>query len=478
MKRGSEYYIDIVNSFLKRSDLKQSDEEQCIFFNDSNLDFDDFGKYISALSNLTIYKTKAYAYALWGVDCDARKIVGTSFIPPDTELLSSLLSANSSFTIFKGEKFIVLEVQCAINTTVQFKGDEYIIQNGNLVRLSSYPEIEKRIWKNLNDQESFESQPAMENVSAELLERYLDCKKLFEMLDMPYPRNSMSVINLLMDLRFVSEQNTGKYTINNLGALLLAKRLSSFQTVQFKAVRVLKYSGLDITQPAHEQIGDKGYIVGFEGLIGYIMAALPSHEVMEGSLRKQASDYPILSIRELVANALIHQDLKINGCPIVSIFPDHIEITNPGTPLISHDRFIDTPPCSRNEALAAAMHKVGICEERGSGYDKVIAHIEEYNLPAPQITESDLHTKVTLYAKKIFDSLTKEEKMLACYNHTCLNYVNGRKTNNTSLRKRFQLTENERYKVSRVFTDTAHGELIKSKDGTGTKNSEYLPYWV
>ena len=204
--------------------------------------------------------------------------------------------------------------------------------------------MEKTIWDHLNTYDKFEDKPAMENVSLENVIKYLDCNKLFELINTPYPKSTMGVINTLLNLRFVKELNTGKYTITNLGALLLARRLSLFDTVRFKAVRVLKYDRLDITQPAHEQVGGKGYLVGFEGLIDYIMNSLPKYEVMDGALRKSVCDFPILSIRELVANAIIHQDLTMSGCPIVSIFPNRIEITNPGVPIIPVDRFIDNPP--------------------------------------------------------------------------------------------------------------------------------------
>ncbi len=89
--------------------------------------------------------------------------------------------------------------------------------------------------------------------------------------------------------------------------------------------------------------------------------------------------YPELAIRELVANALIHQDFFISGAgPMVEIFENRIEITNPGSPLVSTARFIDTPPRSRNETLASMMRRFGICEERGSGIDKVITQVELY----------------------------------------------------------------------------------------------------
>lgn len=85
-------------------------------------------------------------------------------------------------------------------------------------------------------------------------------------------------------------------------------------------------------------------------------------------------------MRELVANALMHQDFFVTGAgPMVEIFEDRIEITNPGEPLVDTERFVDTPPKSRNEALASLMRRFRICEERGSGIDKVVFQVELSN---------------------------------------------------------------------------------------------------
>jgi predicted HTH transcriptional regulator len=66
--------------------------------------------------------------------------------------------------------------------------------------------------------------------------------------------------------------------------------------------------------------------------------------------------FPEVAVRELVANALIHQDLFETGVgPMIEIFDDRIEITSPGEPLVDTRRFVGTPPRSRNEALASLM---------------------------------------------------------------------------------------------------------------------------
>ena len=100
----------------------------------------------------------------------------------------------------------------------------FLLFNNNAPsKLSDLPEIERQLWRNLDDTESFEAKPAKYNVSAEDIIKLLDCQKLFSMLSLPYPNNSAEIIAKLIELRFASEKNTGKYTITNLGALLLAK---------------------------------------------------------------------------------------------------------------------------------------------------------------------------------------------------------------------------------------------------------------
>jgi ATP-dependent DNA helicase RecG len=128
---------------------------------------------------------------------------------------------------------------------------------------------------------------------------------------------------------------------------------------------------------------------------------LPANEVMEQALRKSVPVFPEVAVRELTANALIHQDFFVTGTgPMVEVFDDRIEITNPGEPLVDTQRFVDTPPKSRNESLASLMRRVRICEERGSGIDKVASQVEVFKLPAPLFERPEGFTRVVLFAHK------------------------------------------------------------------------------
>jgi len=81
------------------------------------------------------------------------------------------------------------------------------------------------------------------------------------------------------------------------------------------------------------------------------------------ALRRKVKMFPEIAIRELVANALIHQDFNGSGASVmIEIYSDRLEISNPGKPYISPDRFIDEYQ-SRNERLADVMRRLGICEK-------------------------------------------------------------------------------------------------------------------
>jgi predicted HTH transcriptional regulator len=70
------------------------------------------------------------------------------------------------------------------------------------------------------------------------------------------------------------------------------------------------------------------------------------------------------SVRELIANALIHQNFLIGGAtPMIEIYPNRVEISNPGEPIVPVERFIDGYQ-SRNERLADFMRRMSICEEQ------------------------------------------------------------------------------------------------------------------
>jgi predicted HTH transcriptional regulator len=264
-----------------------------------------------------------------------------------------------------------------------------------------------------------------------------------------------------------------------LGAILFAKSLQNFGSLKRKAVRVIQYKGVNKIETIREQEGAKGYACGFDGIIVFLLNMLPSNEVIGKALRQNVPMFPELAVRELVANALIHQDFSIHGTgPMIEIFDNRMEITNPGLPLVKIDRFLDSPPKSRNEGVASLLRRIGVCEERGSGIDKVVYLTEFYQLPAPIFETTDEHTRSILFAHKEFNDMERTDRIHACYLHACLRYVQKEPMTNFTLRERFGIDVKNSAIVSRIIKDTVNAGLIVVHDETvGPRSIRYLPKW-
>lgn len=327
---------------------------------------------------------------------------------------------------------------------------------------------------------SFETEIAQENLSSDDISRLLDIQSYFELNKRALPQTTEATLEALIQDKLIKRENTS-WQITNLGAILFAKDLHQIDHLKRKAIRVIVYGANDRLNTIREHEDRKGYASGFENLVAFINSQLPANEVIEQALRKEVKMYPELAIRELVANALIHQDFyEIGTGSMIEIFTDRVEITNPGRPMINTLRFIDHPPQSRNEMLASLMRRMNICEERGTGIDKVIFQVELYQLPPPDFIETDNHLKVILYAQRPLTKMEKKDRVRACYQHCSLKYVSGSKMSNQTLRERFKILDRNHPIASRIIADTLQAELIKlsDPDSKSRKFATYVPFWA
>lgn len=485
------YNPHMINSIIEEA-RKHAYELPWIEFKHNNHNPQEIGEYISALANTAALFNQEHAYMIWGIDDATHDVLGTTFNPQAEKVnnqgldlwLATQLDPQVQFyfhtTTIEDKTVVLLEIGRAFASPVKFRSEDYIRIDTHKKKLKDFPDTERELWA-IFSRTPFENMIAMENVAGDFVLRELDFAAYFDLLSLDLPSDKERIIDALKEDGMISAHETGNFNITNLGAILLAKRLSDFPSLERKAVRVIKYEGTDrISAASKEQIGGKGYANGFEGLIDYINNLLPNNEVLGKAIRKVVPMYPELAIRELVANAIIHQNFFMQGTsPLIEIFSDRLEITNPGIPLIEIARFVDHPPISRNEKLASFMRRIGICEERGSGYDKVVSSTEVYQLPAPEIEIYNDHTKVILYAHKDFSKMSKDDRYRACYLHACLKRVNRDVMTNASLRERFKIDAKNSSMISRLLNETCTMGLIKiSPDSTSDKNRKYLPYWA
>jgi predicted HTH transcriptional regulator len=451
----------------------------------------EIGEYISALANSSALCGKPAAYVVWGIEDGARRIVGTSFRPRETkvgnEALENWLAHQLTPRIdvqwhelkIDGLPIVLLAVQPATHRPVRFKGAEYIRIGSYKKKLQDYPEKEREL-RRVFDRVPFEKGVAKPGASSDEVLSLLDYPNYFRLMNQPLPDNRAAILDRLVAEAVLVRAAGGTFDVSNVGAILLARNLRDFELLSRKALRVIIYRGENRIQTIKEQMSGKGYAIGFEEAISYINDQLPQNEQMGQALRSQVRMYPEITIRELVANALIHQDLNVTGAgPMVEIFGDRMEVSNPGAPLIDTLRFIDQPPRSRNEMMAALMRRMNICEERGSGIDKVIFHVEMFQLPAPDFRVAGDSTVAVLFGPRKFLQMDREERRRACYQHACLQFVSGKRMSNATLRKRLGIKDSNYPLASRIIRDAIDAGLIRPHGGAegARKDSTYVPFW-
>lgn len=483
-------------SFMDKEQLKillnnlvnNSYESEWIEFKHNFHSAEEIGERISALANGACLNNQAYGYLVFGVEDKTHLIIGTTFKAKNHKKgsedlenwLATRLNPRIDFSTYEFDYEIdkhisIYIIPASTNRPVEFLHIAYIRIGSITRKLRDFPEKQAKIWRKVII--DFENEIAKDNLLANDVIKLLSSETYFDLLKIPYPSNQQGVIDKFIDEGLVIK--TSNYAITKLGAILFAKSLKDFELVSRKSVRVIVYKGKNKVETVREQIGEKGYALGFIGLVEWINGQLPSNEEVIKVQRDNTRMYPEIAIRELVANSLIHQDFSERGFTMIEIFSDRIEISNPGTPLITPDRFIDAY-LSRNEKLADIMRRMGFCEEKGSGLDKVIFLNEFYQLPPINVIVSEKRTRVSIYSYKKLNDLDKKEKIRACYQHACLKYVSNEKMTNQSLRDRFKIEDKNYSIASRIIRDAIEEGLVKEDDPTNKsrKYASYIPFWA
>lgn len=478
-------------SDIKKILHREYGENEILELKENNGDPERIAKYISALSNEATLLGISEAYLIWGITDETFDFVGTSFIPEKKRYgnenligwLERSLSSNIHFKfehINEGDKeFVVLVISQVNSYPARYKGTAYIRSGSSLKNLNAFPDKESTLWQKLNTRK-FETDVALEINDLSDIRKYLDVDTYTSLLGISPIENDDLLLEHFLSNKIIRRSHMG-YAITNLGALSLAKRLEQFPTVAKKGMRVITYDGNNKLTAKNDYTGVRGYAVGFKGLLRYTMSQVPHQEIIEDDgQRRSVSDFGNLEIRELIANALVHQDLNLSGThPMVEIYNNRVEISNPGLPVVDVTRFLDLPPKSRNENLADLFKQFGFVEERGSGIDKVVSNVEAKELPAPEFITRNDSVVSTLFAKKRFEDLTEDEKTRAVYLHASLKFTSREFLTNSSLRERFGVTPSKSSQVSKAISAAVNAGLIVPYDpNAGTKFMKYQPFWA
>jgi ATP-dependent DNA helicase RecG len=431
-------------------------------------------RYLVALAN------EGGGYFVLGMtDKTPRQIVGTGAFRSLNDLKSDIrsntgLSVEVEERTIEGKRLLVLRAPSRpAGTAYQYKGAYYQRCGEELV-----PMAEDRLRDIFGENRAWDTVVLRDGLSETQVVDLLDIEILYKFLDLPPTNHVTEIVEKLKTLRLLVDDGS-KLALTNAAAVLLAKDLFTFPELLRKAPRLIVYNGNDKLDTRVDITGQRGYAAGFQGLVRLCMQHMPQNEVIEDALRKTVPLFPERAMREIIANALVHQDFfAVGGGPLVEVYQNRVEVSNPGQPIVPVERFIDGHK-SRNEQLAWAMRQLHICEERSSGIDRVVSTAEFYQLPAPEFIQSFESTTIVVHGLRDFQRMTSDDKIRACYQHCALKYVMREHMTNESLCARFGVGSTGKATVSKIIKATVDAGLVSPDPSVGAsrKYARYVPTW-
>lgn len=466
-------------------------ETEWVEFKSGNYDPDMIGSTISALANSSVLHDKDFAYMLWGIDDKTHNVVGTvntlQTIRKGNEELENWLRGNLSFNCYFDFKKVeienkivgVLTIRKPVGGTVLFRDNEYIRIGSYTKKLNEYHGVKAELWRHILMQK-YEEQICRSNLTKDEILNLLDYEVYYENMHLPQPQEQCGIIDQMCEEKIIKRQMDGLFSITNLGGLLFAKDIVNFPNIEKRAIRAVKYIGGNKANIEQQIEVKKGYISGIKDLKKFLDIVMPVREKITGIYRQREYGYSEIVLREVIANAIIHQDFSFNAQgPVIEIFNDRIEVTNSGRPLVEIIKIVNAAPMSRNEQLARIMRRMNLCEELGTGWDRIVLVCEDEKNAVPKMYVDGNSTTVVMRCYMQYADMTLEERIWACYMHACVQYANRKLLTNTSLRERFGLPENTVSKISRLIKVAVEEKMIKVFDAKASnKQIKYKPFWA
>lgn len=141
------------------------------------------------------------------------------------------------------------------------------------------------------------------------------------------------------------------------------------------SVQFAKYSGTDVYDLIeNEDYGFKSLIKITDNILNKIMLENKTYTKLGGARRKEIKMYDYNAIRELVINALVHNDWTNGYSPKFEIFKDKLVISSNGgiQEGVSQEEFLKGFTNPRNPELMRVFRDLEFVEQLGTGIQRVL----------------------------------------------------------------------------------------------------------
>jgi ATP-dependent DNA helicase RecG len=191
--------------------------------------------------------------------------------------------------------------------------------------------------------------------------------------------------------------------LTNLGILWIGTREDRATLLHYPAIQFIKFD--ENEQKVAKRLWTDGSLNPKE-LITAVWNEVPdwreTTELPDGLFRRQVPHYDEVVIRELLANAIIHRPYSTRGDIFINLYPDRLEIHNPGLlPLGVTPHNILHQSIARNRHLAQVFYDLRLMEKEGSGYDRLYEVLLSQARPVPLVREEHDRVVVTISRRVI-----------------------------------------------------------------------------
>ena len=252
--------------------IQRGKETEWIEFKQNFHSKEETGERISALSNSAYLCNMPYGYIVFGVENETLQITGTDLYATRKKVgseeleawLSQRLNPRVDFEIiddfdYEGKGHIcVFKIPATASRPVSFTHEEYVRVGSTTRKLRDFPQKEAKIWRGA--QKPLDSIKIKEGLSSDQVFSLLSYETYFDMMNIPLPSNQEGILDRFVSEKIILQDEVG-YSVTELGALLFAKRLSDFDMLRRKQIRVITYKGKSKVETIREQAFDIGYAV-------------------------------------------------------------------------------------------------------------------------------------------------------------------------------------------------------------------------
>jgi ATP-dependent DNA helicase RecG len=217
-------------------------------------------------------------------------------------------------------------------------------------------------------------------------------------------------IESLAKLGLVKTESEKQYP--TVSAILLSEREIKQRYFPYAKIECARFKGTKTEATLDSKTIDESICSQPDLAVAFVERTIRKGSKIGRVYREERWEYPMLAVRELIINAVIHRDYSLQGKDIkIAIFDDMLEITSPGTipPSIDLNNLSSGQSEIRNKTLGPIFKELQLIEQWGTGFQKLSEELKEYPEIELKINEPGLSFQIQFIKKDYEPALSENQ---------------------------------------------------------------------